>query len=224
MNGTSAATPNVAGVVALMSQANPKLSVRYVKHISRKRRETHQTFAGVTANQLVLEQGWTTNAAGWSFSNRYGFGAVDASASVAMAKSYTSYLPAAKISSDSILASAPALVPPQSATGGSLVIPVGESFNTVESVVLYLNVESTPILGCNQIELRSPSGTKSIVLHYATGFQNTSVQNSRIITNAFYGEPVNGNWTLSFFDFCAKQTTATKLSTTAPQTLVIVGH
>ena len=172
MNGTSAATPNVAGVVALMLEANPKLSVRDVKHILAKTaKKTDQTFAGVTANQLVLEQGWTTNAAGWSFSNRYGFGAVDASASVAMAKSYTSYLPAAKISSDSILASAPALVPPQSATGGSLVIPVGESFNTVESVVLYLNVESTPILGCNQIELRSPSGTKSIVFHSRQAFR-----------------------------------------------------
>ena len=33
MNGTSAAAPNVAGVVALMLEANPRLSSRDVKYI-----------------------------------------------------------------------------------------------------------------------------------------------------------------------------------------------
>ena len=231
MNGTSAATPNVTAVVALMLEANPSLSVRDIKYILAKTaRKTDASFAGVSATdivagtRIVLEQGWTTNAAGWSFSNRYGFGSVDAAAAVAMAKSYATYLPPVQTSSHSFRLASPVLVPAQSPTGRSMVIPVAASFGTVESAVVFLNIESTPVLACNQIELRSPSGTKSILLHYGKGFQNPSVQNSRIISNAFYGEPVNGNWTLTFFDYCPASTTSTRLATTAAQTLAIVGH
>src|SRR5262249_23656482 len=102
MNGTSSATPNVSGVVAMMLEANPKLSVRDIKYIlARTAKRVDPTFAGVTSTNVLsgnstpipLEQGWTTNAAGYSFSNRYGFGGVDASAAIAMAKTYADYLP-----------------------------------------------------------------------------------------------------------------------------------
>jgi len=61
-------------------------------------------------------------------------------------------------------------------------------------------------------------------MHAANGFKNDSVVNSRILSNAFYGEPVNGDWTLTFFDFCAASEKQTKLSTTNPQQLGFVGH
>jgi subtilisin-like proprotein convertase family protein len=77
---------------------------------------------------------------------------------------------------------------------------------------------------CNQIELKSPAGTKSILIHAANGFANAAVNSARVLSNAFYGEPVNGTWTLTFYDFCAASGTSTQLSTTAPQTLLIVGH
>jgi hypothetical protein len=89
---------------------------------------------------------------------------------------------------------------------------------------VFLNIASTPDLLCNQVELKSPSGTKSILMHAANGFANASVVNSRFLSNAFYGEPVNGNWTLTFFDFCAASGIPTRLSTTNPQLLGFVGH
>ena len=46
---------------------------------------------------------------------------------------------------------------------------------------------------------------------------------SRFLSNAFYGEPANGTWTLTFFDFCGV-VTPTQLSTLNPQLLGIVGH
>jgi subtilisin-like proprotein convertase family protein len=73
------------------------------------------------------------------------------------------------------------------------------------------------------VELTSPSGTKSTLMHAANGFANTSVVNSRFLSNAFYGEPVNGNWALTFYDFCGGAI-PTQLSTTDPQLLMIVGH
>ncbi|MBN1571258.1 MAG: S8 family serine peptidase [Acidobacteria bacterium] len=236
MNGTSAATPNVAGVIAMMLEANPDLSVRDLKYILAKTaRNTDPAFSGVSSDTIipgstvVLEQGWVTNSAGWSFSNRYGFGAVDASAAVEMARSYTSYLPPVREDSPWYENQAvwPATVPALSTTGRSVEFQVEESFNTVEFVVVFFNIASTPGLTCNQIELRSPSGTKSILLHAANGMANESVVDSRIVTNAFYGEPVNGNWVLTFYDWCVPDipdTVPTRLSTAFPQLLGIVGH
>jgi len=232
MNGTSSATPNVVGVVAMMLEANPNLSVRDLKYILAKTaKKVDAAFPGVSSTAIipgstvVLEQGWVTNRAGWPFSNRYGFGGVDASAAVAMAKSYTAYLPAVQNSAlYPFLAAPPATIAPLSPTGEIIVLPVAEPFNTVEFAVVFLNIASTPGLRCNQVELKSPSGTKSILMHAANGFANASVVNSRFLSNAFYGEPVNGDWTLTFFDFCAAGGIPTRLSTTSPQLLAIVGH
>jgi subtilisin family serine protease len=233
MNGTSSATPNTSAVVAMMLEANPKLSVRDIKYILAKTaKHIDPSFAGISSNSviagstIVLEQGWVTNAAGYSFSNRYGFGAVDAAAAVTMAKSYTAYLPPVQNSTGNYMfvAAAPALIPPQSATGGFIPYAVSEAFQTVEFAVVFVNVASTPGLQCNQIELTAPSGTKSILLHAANGFTNSAIVNTRFESNAFYGEPVNGTWTLRFLDFCAASGTSTNLSTTQPQTLLFAGH
>jgi len=233
MNGTSAATPNVSGVVALMLEVNPKLSVRDIKYILAKTaKHVDPTFAGVSSTTIivgstvVLEQGWVTNRAGYSFSNEYGFGAVDAAAAVSAAKAYSTYLPAQQNSTGNyqFLVAAPATITPLTTTGGFLTYTVSETFTTVESVVVFINVDSTPGLPCNQIELSSPSGTKSILLHAANGFTNAAIANSRFESNAFYGESVNGVWTLRFLDLCGIAGTPTVLSTTQPQVLLIAGH
>jgi hypothetical protein len=233
MNGTSSATPNSSAVVAMMLEANPKLSVRDIKYILAKTaKHVDASFAGVSSTTIisgstvVLEQGWVANVAGYSFSNRYGFGAVDAAAAVTMAKSYTAYLPAVQNSTGNytFVAAAPALIPPQSTTGGFINYAVSEAFQAVEFAVVFVNVASTPGLPCNQIELTSPSGTKSILLHAANGFTNSAIVNTRFESNAFYGEPINGTWTLRFLDFCVASGTSTNLSTTQPQTLLLVGH
>ena len=232
MNGTSAATPNVTGVVAMMLEANPDLSVRDIKYILAKTaRKTDPTFAGVSSNDIlsgetiVLEDGWVANGAGWYFSNRYGFGAVNAMAAVAMAETYADYLPPEQYSKQyEIYAAPPGIVAPLSSTGTRYAVPVNEPFDTVEFVIVFLNIDETPSLACNQVELKSPSGTKSILMHAANGFANASVIDSRILTNAFYGEAVNGNWTLTFYDFCGNYSIPTRLPIQYPQLLLIVGH
>ena len=233
MNGTSSATPNTTGTIALMLEANPKLSVRDIKYILAKTAQhVDPTFAGVSSTTIlsgstvVLEQGWTTNAGGFPFANRYGFGGVDTAAAVAMAKTYTSYLPALVNSTGNynFVAAPPATIPPASAAGAFLTYSVSEAFQTVEFVVVFVNIATTPGAPCNQIELTSPSGTKSILMHAANGFTNAAFVNSRFESNAFYGEPANGTWTLRFIDLCAPSGTSTTLSTAQPQTLLLAGH
>ena len=71
-NGTSAAAPMVSGVVALMLEANPALTLRDVKHIlASTARQIDASRAAVTVNDLVVEPAWTTNAAGYTFHNFY---------------------------------------------------------------------------------------------------------------------------------------------------------
>jgi subtilisin family serine protease len=230
MNGTSAATPMVTAVVALMLQANPRLSVRDIKDIlARTARQVDPTFTGVrdATSGITFDLGWVRNAAGLRFSNYYGFGGVDAAAAVSMARGYGSYLPTVRTSAGnySYTAAAPNdVVPPESASGYPIHFNVSESFRTVETATVTLNLPTTPGVYCDQVELTSPSGTRSILLHAANGFSNTSIVNAAILSNAFYGEPIQGTWTLTLYDYCAASGTSTELSTSAPQTLTFTGH
>lgn len=234
MNGTSAATPNVTSVVALMLQANPSLTYRDVKHIlATTAKQVDPTFAGVSApifnsSNVTLEQGWTRNAAGYWFSNRYGFGGVDASAAVQAASTYTSHLPTLQASS-TYQALASANNGYVLAGGYRLQFNVQEAFSSIEQVLVTINIfeahdGGTSGLACAQAELTSPSGTNSILMHAGNGFVNAAVNGAILESNAFYGEPVNGIWTLTFYDFCTYTVNPTLLSLSVPQTLFILGH
>ncbi|MEE4331655.1 MAG: S8 family serine peptidase, partial [Wenzhouxiangella sp.] len=75
-NGTSSATPTVAGVIALMREANPSLTWRDIRWIIAN-----------TARQIDPTSNWITNGAGLTYNLAYGFGAVDAAAGVQAARS-----------------------------------------------------------------------------------------------------------------------------------------
>ena len=80
-NGTSAATPMVSGVAALILEANPNLSYRDVKAIIAK---TARKNDPTNAN-------WDTNSAGVDYNYNYGFGAIDAQAAVTAASTWSLY-------------------------------------------------------------------------------------------------------------------------------------
>ena len=237
MNGTSSAAPNLSGVVALMLEANPHLGYRDVKHILAKTaKKVDPAHTGVISTSVidgqstpvVLDQGWVQNAAGQWFSNSYGFGAVDASAAVRMAKNYSTNLSSLKSASLSANFTTHVNIPNGNTTGSTLTFNMSPSFSVVEQVVVAVNVTSSPALTCNQIELSSPSGTKSILMHAGNGFSNqgvlqTSIPGTRFMSNAFYGESGAGVWTLRFLDFC-NSTTPTRIRSTDTQTLLLTGH
>lgn len=78
-SGTSASTPMVSGIVALMLKERPDLSWRDVRLILA--RSARKNDPG--------NPGWSSNF-GLSFHPRYGFGAVDAAAAVTLARGWTS--------------------------------------------------------------------------------------------------------------------------------------
>ena len=235
MNGSSSSAPNVSGVVALMLEANPNLSSRDVKHILAKTaKKTDPNNVGVTTSTMIsgtsvtLDQGWVINSSGQWFSNWYGFGSVDASAAVTMAKTYTSYLAAVQTATQNLHYLSNNTVPQQSLTGSSMSFSMSPSFTVVEQVTLKLNITSSPALMCNQLELTSPSGTKSIILNAANGlnsggYYQTSLSNVIFLTNAFYGEAATGSWVLRFLDFC-NLSTKTIISSSSYQYLTLYGR
>jgi subtilisin-like proprotein convertase family protein len=218
-----------------MLEANSNLSHRDVKYILAKTaKKIDPNFSGVSSSTLlagstiVLDQGWVKNAANYWFSNWYGFGSVDASAAVAMAKTYSSYLPDSQTASLSMHYLSNYNIPNANTTGATMPFAMAPSFSKVEQVILYININTSPALMCNQIELTSPSGTKSILMHAANGFSTngvlqTSIPGTRFLSNAFYGETPTGTWTLRFLDYC-NSSTRTSILSTQYQTLLISGN
>jgi hypothetical protein len=213
-NGTSSAAPMMSGVIALILEANPALTWREVKDIlARTAVQVDAANPGVTValanGDYVAEQGWITNAAGFKFHNWYGFGAVNASAAVNMARTYVSgslgtFGDTAWIDGGALSLA----IPDNNITGVSTILTVPGA-NIVETVQIQVTTSATGACGYTGdlgIEVTSPSGTKSILKNIQDGFNGPSLNGMVLASNAFYGELSTGNWTVKVVDGWAQCT------------------
>jgi len=185
--GTSASTPAVAGVVALILQANPDLDVRGVKYV------LAETSRVVDAGHSL----WQTNGAGYSFNPFYGFGLVDASAAVDYAVTHTG--PGNEISFGSGLVAVDQAIADigPSVTRGFTITDT----NPLESIELDITLADGPHWGNYDIFLTSPLGTTSQLayneVHAPGSFELTAWEFS---SAQFWGENPSGQWTISIQD------------------------
>ncbi len=77
--GTSASAPMAAAIIALTLEANPSLTWRDVQHILVRTSQPHSLKA----------TDWRTNGMGRKVSHSYGYGLMDATAMVRLAKNWT---------------------------------------------------------------------------------------------------------------------------------------
>ena len=157
--GTSAATPIVSGVVALIRKANSNLTWRDVKLIlAASARQNDPDNTGWEDG--TLKYGSDTER--YHFNHEYGFGVVDAKAAVDLADGWTKLPTLTEASADS----APF-------TGGYMRIPDSRTWVT-SSITLGSEVEFTEFVEINadfdhlsfrdlQVELVSPSGKVSVL-------------------------------------------------------------
>lgn len=218
--GTSAATPMVSGVAALMLQANPALTWRDVRFILMK--TARRVDAQSTAAQIPLESGelytpqpvWTRNAAGLWFDNRYGFGLVDAAQAVGMARSYTAYLkgPMRDIGGELVYEAKDGegvAVPVGSAAGVDIPLesklPGGSKIETTQLMVSLSNAAMRDVA----IELISPAGTRSVLMnaYNVLSKESADVRQFVMASNAFNEESPNGAWTVRVIDTNARRGT-----------------
>ncbi|PHV10155.1 S8 family serine peptidase [Chitinimonas sp. BJB300] len=199
-NGTSSATPMVSGVIALMLQVNPRLSWRDIKYIlATTARKVDEQQQDIRWNDMTLETGWTRNAAGHLFSNWYGFGLVDATRAVDMARNFIG-LPNLYIGSWQADSGTAVPIPYRREDAGFSPIDMRDNVK-IETVQLQLKTTSKNP-GNLRIVLISPSGTRSTILPALTYLIPTPDGFSIDLTasNAFLDEPSQGRWQLQIVD------------------------
>ena len=208
-NGTSSAAPTVAGVIALMLEANPNLTWRDVKKILASTARQVDNPRNVSVNGIE-QFSWITNAAGYKFHNWYGFGVIDAAAAVSSAKAYTPNNLGAFVETDWNSSATVTATMVDSTThyiDVPITAPAGSS-DVIEFVRLRISLRHT-IPNSIGIRLQSPSGTVSTILQPYTRLQSNPNADCSIsatctyfelASNAFYGEPIAGTWRLLITD------------------------
>lgn len=219
MNGTSSATPGVAGVVALMLAANPTLGWRDVRIIlAQTARMNNPTDSG-----WILTLG--TQTPKYWFSHKYGFGVVDAAEAVIMAKTWP-LITGAELEHDSAVVTPNVVIPDATSVGGvitsgasksSLINVTSSNINSIEFVEITFTATNTPYSGDLGVTLESPNGTVSelAVPHLCGGVSGacTSTYSGWVFGSARHlGEAANGDWILTVKDGIPGGTEGTFLS------------
>ena len=186
-NGTSAATPLVSGIIALMLQANPDLSWRDVQHILMETAEQNDP----------TDPDWTFNGAGYAVNHKYGFGRIDALAAVNAAYNWIPAGPEISVRQTSL---PNASIPENDAQGIMDTVSIAEDIS-VEFVELYFTAADHPNWGDLEIILTSPAGTQSVLSEvHSSAFVGTTYNNWRFGSVRHYGESSRGKWTLQVRD------------------------
>jgi subtilisin-like proprotein convertase family protein len=215
IDGTSFAAPVVTGVVALMKEANPDLNWRAVKHIlASTARIVDEDFSQPDHPITPLlnlpghdyQQEWVENAAGFPFHPWYGFGLVDATEAVNMARTYDmSEVPEGKITNDIngdfIYASGNVNlpIPDYSSVGAESTIDVTNHNLLIEHVQVKVNIEHAFVQDLG-IELISPAGTAHRLMNINSGITGSNLEDVYFGANGFFGERTKGEWTIRVVD------------------------
>ncbi len=203
--GTSAATPVVSALSALLLSANNKLGWRDAQDILSITAEhtTPASLNGAVSGRMAF--GWTINKAdnvnggGMHYSNDVGFGQVDGFEAVRFAEVWSRF-GAAQTSANEQTTS----------VSGSINRALGDN-QAIEfrvNVARQIEVESASLtltlshgnLSDLRVELISPEGTRSILLAPSTGTTSASNLTWTFATEALRGETSLGNWTVRVTD------------------------
>jgi len=227
--GTSAAAPQVSGVVALMLEANPDLGWRDVHTILAYTARHVGSDVDSPANSDAplffyndYEIATQTNGATWfrnasetvngqglHYSNDYGFGLVDALAAVRLAEVWDKQSTSANevaVTLDLDGANAGTVVPDNDAAGLTYSATLGTDV-LIENVAVDLSFVSNgpKRLGDLDIWLTSPEGTR-IQISNAIGFGESAVGVWTYGARGFLGETAAGTWTIQVRDVFADRT------------------
>ena len=195
--GTSAATPIVSGVVALVREANSALTWRDVKLIlAASARKNDPDNTGWVEG--AFKYGSTTDR--YNFNHEYGFGMVDAKAAVDLAPGWTNVRDLREITAESSVINLPIPDFPSSGTPTTVttsltIDPFVEFVEFVEVNAHFYHANFRDLT----VELVSPSGTVSTLSTTALRFGSLTTE-FRFGSARHLGEDAAGEWTLRIKD------------------------
>ena len=207
-SGTSSATPKVAGVAALLRQANPDLTWRDLKLILAA--SARQNDAGNPGwEQGARKYGSTDDSDRYHFNHGYGFGMVDAAAAVALAQDWST-LPEFQDAS-SASGTLNRTIHDNTPSGISHSVSVSSDMEFTEFVEVNVTIDH-PFWRDLRIELVSPAGSVStlavpvvfIGTPYLPSDSTVSPATFRFGSAKHLGEDPNGTWTLRVADELAR--------------------
>jgi subtilisin-like proprotein convertase family protein len=213
-NGTSAATPVVSGVIALMLQANPALGWRDVQNIlANSASHTGSAFGGPKAFdehgvwQFNKADNW--NGGGMHSQIDYGYGMVNAFNAVRMAEVWTLF-GAAQVSANEVTTSSAVnnlgglVIPDNNATGVSFNLTVGTNLQ-IEHVQLVMNFNHAYAHDL-KVTLTSAEGTQIVVA--LNNGSTPGAQNGEWVfgVDSLRGELSAGTWTVNVQDLASLDT------------------
>ena len=195
--GTSAATPIVSGVAALVREANNTLTWRDVKLIlAASARKNDPDNTGWVEG--AFHYGSTTDR--YNFNHEYGFGMVDANAAVDLATGWTRVPELREITSESAVINL--AIPDAPSFGQSTIVSASLTIDSYVEFIEFVEV-NTDFSHRNfrdlTVELVSPSGAVSVLTTPAD--VNVGLTSSfRLGSARHLGENAAGEWTLRIKD------------------------
>ncbi|AKI00358.1 regulatory P domain of subtilisin-like proprotein convertase [Hoeflea sp. IMCC20628] len=208
--GTSAATPVVSGVVALMLEANDQLGWRDVQNILAGSAVVAPSAYDAPGSGVFDQGSWFENGAenwnggGMHFNVSYGYGLVDAFQAVRMAEVWSLFDDAQTSANEEMVTSSTYNAPggnaaiPEDGTSLTFTMDVSSDIS-VEHVGFYLEFDHS-YLGDLQITMTSAEGTEITV--YASNFATATTFDGTWYfgIDSLLGENAFGTWTVSIAD------------------------
>ena len=210
-NGTSSAAPMVAGVAALILEANPKLGYRDVQEIlaysARKNDPDNQPVESTDyADRKIPKDTWTFNGAknwnggGLHVNHDYGFGLVDATAAVRLAETWqprsgTAKNEAATAANEKVqianltLPESGVDIPDNNPAGINQTFKINQGIN-IDKLELDLNIEHGQFQDL-VVKLTSPDKTESVILDRVPYYTETPNSQDGTDDNGFKGTTLN---------------------------------
>ena len=203
--GTSAATPIVSGVVALMREANPDLTWRDLKLVlaASARKNDAGNFGWEDG---AHKYGAESDTDRYHFNHEYGFGMVDAKAAVELAEGWSNLPPfeSSKVESDELNLPVPDVPASGDPTALESTLMMTTSVGFIEFVEIDLSLEHDSFRDLD-IELVSPSGSVSKLVGHFDTYERFGEYVPLHIALRFgsarhLGEDPNGEWKLRIAD------------------------
>ena len=185
MGGTSVATPMVAGVVALMLEANPDLTWRDVQHILVE-----------SSRKVAGSDGWFKTEANRDYNHAYGYGLVDANAAVNLAKDWENVDSEATIITPKTVVDQFILDDNNAGVTSEIFVDKGIWIETIEIKVHITHGDR----GDLNVFLKSPNGIESELIRENSQDINSDYHDWVFTSVVHWGENSFGEWEIKVND------------------------